>query len=65
MLPTEQDFKQVAYNLIRLEEVYGLDFSKSVSQSDLRPAVELGLEDFLSLGKIAFENLNLKQFHSW
>ena len=64
-MPTEQDFKQVAYNLIRLEEVYALDFTKTVSQSELRPALELGLEDFISLGKVAFDNLNLKQFHSW
>ena len=48
-MPTEQDFKQVAYNLIRLEEVYALDFTKTVSQSELRPALELGLEDFISL----------------
>ena len=65
LLPTEQDFKQIAYNLIRLEEVYGLDFTQSVSQSELSPALELGLEDCISLGKVAFENLNLKQFHSW
>ena len=66
LLPSEQDFKQIAYNLIRLEEVYGLDFTQTVStQSELSPALELGLEDFISLGKVAFENLNLKQFHSW
>lgn len=65
MLPTEQDFKQVAYNLIRLEEVYGLDFTQTVSQAELRPAQELGLEDLIWLGKVAFDNLNLKQFHSW
>ena len=64
-MPSEQDFKQIAYNLIRLEEVYALDFTKTISQSHIRPALELGLEDFISLGKIAFENLNLKQFHSW
>ena len=65
LLPTEADFKQIAYNLIRLEEVYGLDFTKTISQSHLSPALDLGLEDFLSLGKVAFENLNMKGFHSW
>ena len=42
-----------------------MDFTQTVSQSELRPAMELGLEDFISLGKVAFENLNLKQFHTW
>ena len=65
LLPTEEDFKQISYNLIRLEEVYGLDFTQTISQSDLSPALELGLEDLISLGKVAFENLNMKGFHSW
>ena len=61
MLPTRQDFKQFAYNLIRLEEVYQVDFTRSTTER----ATELGLEDILALGKVAFDNLNFKQFNSW
>ena len=42
-----------------------MDFTQTISQSDLSPALELGLEDLISLGKVAFENLNMKGFHSW
>ena len=60
LLPTKQDFKQIAYSLVRLEEVYQLDFTKTTNR-----LLELDLEDVVVLGKVSFDNMNFKQFHSW
>ena len=56
LLPSEEDFKEIAYSLVRLEEVYEMDFTQSS---------RLDLEDILTLGKVSFDNMNFKQFHSW
>ena len=51
-----EDFKEIAYSLVRLEEVYEMDFTQNA---------RLDLEDILTLGKVSFDNMNFKQFHSW
>ena len=66
-LPTKKDLKNVAFSLVRLQQIYELS-EGDVAKGDIdgeQSTLELEADDIQIIGQAALEQMNFPYFHAW